>query len=263
MELLSLAERPDLIGPMWSMPSPWPIFMTMDPIGDELFSRLPDVFAEFQFVALGDQGDVIAKVNSIPFVWDGTDDDLPISGWDGVQVRGFADQRAGRGPNAVSLLEARIVPGHLGSGMSAALLQAACARVAATGIRDLFGPVRPAAKAAEPRMPMVEYVNRIREDGLPTDGWIRTHVRLGARIVKVCPTSMAVPGSLAQWREWTGLPFDNSGPVDVPGAIAPVLVNVDQDCAVYVEPNVWLHHRLSSSSNDNGRSNGSALAAAG
>ena len=245
MELLSLAERPDLIDLMWHMPNPWPTFMTKDPIGDELFSRLPEIFPEFQFVLLDEAGDVIAKINSIPFVWDGTDEDLPINGWDGVQVRGFASQREDRASNAVSLLEARIVPGRLGSGMSAALLTAARQRVAEAGISDLFGPVRPAAKAAEPRTPMVEYVHRVREDGLPVDGWIRTHVRLGARIVKVCPTSMAVPGSLAEWREWTGLPFDTSGLVDVPGAIAPVFVNVDQDCAVYVEPNVWLHHRLS------------------
>ena len=248
MELLSLAERPDLTEPMWNMPNPWPEFMTKDPIGDEFFSRLPDVFPEFQFVVTDVDGEVIAKINSIPFVWDGTDDDLPASGWDGVQIRGFGDRVGDRRATAVSLLEARIVPGHLGSGMSAALLVAARQRVEAVGIHHLFGPVRPAAKASEPRTPMVEYARRVRDDGLPADGWIRTHVRLGARIVKVCPTSMAVPGSLAQWREWTGLPFDTSGLVDVPGAIAPVFVNVDQDCAVYVEPNVWLHHRLTGNS---------------
>jgi hypothetical protein len=68
-------------------------------------------------------------------------------------------------------------------------------------------------------------------------------VRLGARIVKLCPLSMVVPGSLAQWRAWTGLPFTVSGPIDVPGALAPVHVSVEHDHAVYVEPNVWMHHR--------------------
>lgn len=62
--------------------------------------------------------------------------------------------------------------------------------------------------------------------------------------MKVCPTSMTISGTLAQWRRWTGLAFDASGPVTVPGALVPAHVDVDQDHAVYVEPNVWMHHRL-------------------
>ena len=63
------------------------------------------------------------------------------------------------------------------------------------------------------------------------------------RIVKLAPCSMIVPGTLADWRGWTGLPFDESGDVVVPGALAPVHVAAEQDHAVYVEPNVWIHHR--------------------
>jgi hypothetical protein len=55
---------------------------------------------------------------------------------------------------------------------------------------------------------------------------------------------MTVPGSLADWRGWTGLPFDSSGDCVVPGALTPVHVSVEHDHAVYVEPNVWMHHRL-------------------
>jgi hypothetical protein len=70
------------------------------------------------------------------------------------------------------------------------------------------------------------------------------HVREGGQVVKMCPASMAIAGSLAQWREWTGLPFDTSGPVTVPGALTPVEVSVPHDRAVYIEPNVWIRHRL-------------------
>ena len=76
------------------------------------------------------------------------------------------------------------------------------------------------------------------------DPWLRVHVRMGARIVKVCPASMNVPGSLALWRSWTSLPFDVSGELEVPGALVPVHVSVEDDHAVHVEPNVWVHHRL-------------------
>ncbi len=55
---------------------------------------------------------------------------------------------------------------------------------------------------------------------------------------------MVISGSLAEWREWTGLPFDRSGEVLVPGALTPVVCSVEHDHAVYVEPNLWLRHAL-------------------
>jgi hypothetical protein len=70
------------------------------------------------------------------------------------------------------------------------------------------------------------------------------HVRAGGRIVNVAHNSMVITGRLAQWREWTGLPFDADGPVDVPKALGPVQVSLAEDTAVYVEPNVWVHHQL-------------------
>ena len=38
--------------------------------------------------------------------------------------------------------------------------------------------------------------------------------------------------------------FARSGDILVPGALAPVHVSRDQDHAVYVEPNLWVHHRV-------------------
>jgi hypothetical protein len=35
-----------------------------------------------------------------------------------------------------------------------------------------------------------------------------------------------------------------SGPIVVPGALVPVQCSVEHDYAVYVEPGVWVHHRL-------------------
>jgi hypothetical protein len=68
------------------------------------------------------------------------------------------------------------------------------------------------------------------------------HVRAGGRIEKVAPTSMMVPGTIADWRRWTGTDFAASGQVAVPGALVPVHVSLEQDHAVYVEPNVWVRH---------------------
>ena len=39
-------------------------------------------------------------------------------------------------------------------------------------------------------------------------------------------------------------PFDKSGSSIVPGALSPVHVSLEQDHAVYVEPNLWVCHPL-------------------
>jgi hypothetical protein len=55
---------------------------------------------------------------------------------------------------------------------------------------------------------------------------------------------MTIAGTIPEWREWTGLPFDQSGPTIVPGALTPIHVSLEQDHAVYVEPNLWVRHPL-------------------
>jgi hypothetical protein len=56
--------------------------------------------------------------------------------------------------------------------------------------------------------------------------------------------SMVIAGTIAEWSRWTGLGFTASGPAIVPGALSPIHVSLEQDHAVYVEPNLWVHHRL-------------------
>ncbi len=67
---------------------------------------------------------------------------------------------------------------------------------------------------------------------------------MGGRFVKLCPASMVVAADLTTWRGWTGLPFDTCGDLVVLFACNPVHVSVEQDCAVYAEPDVWVHHDL-------------------
>ena len=55
---------------------------------------------------------------------------------------------------------------------------------------------------------------------------------------------MTIAGTLEQWRGWTGLPLDRSGDIEVPGGLVPLHVDVEAGSAVYVEPNVWMRHRL-------------------
>jgi len=254
MRITTLADRPDLDGATWALPNTWPEFMRQDPVADRLFGQIPQRWPQLQLIGLepaavkDEQSDgteqVVALLRAVAFAWDGDLASLPDRGWDGVLQRAVDDDTAGRTPTAVSLIEATVHPERQGAGLSRELIVAARARCRAAGFRDLFGPVRPSAKWHEPRTPITEYAERVRSDGLPADPWLRVHARLGGRSVRVCPVSMTIPGTLDEWRAWTGLPFDRSGRVEVPHALCPVHVDVEAGHAVYVEPNVWVHHDL-------------------
>ncbi|QBF47798.1 N-acetyltransferase [Janibacter limosus] len=246
VQTFSLAERPDLLDAFWSIPGDWPTFMLQDPISDRAYEAAVEGFPQLHLVVM--DGDVaVARLHAVPLA--ASIDSLPPRGWDWALQRAEWLVAKGGPPDlsTVSLIEARVAPDRRGEGLSGPLLVEARRRYAELGCRDLFGPVRPTRKALEPRSGADEYARRVRDDGLPQDPWLRVHARLGGKVVEVAPLSMTIPGTLAQWREWTGLPFDVEGAVEVPGALAPVHVDIANDHAVYVEPNVWVHHDLRAS----------------
>lgn len=241
--ITTLHERPDLSGPFWQLTDLWPRFMLEDPVGDLYFSQL-GLWRDHVLVAADADGRVVARALSVPFR---LDDDigrpaLPPHGWDGVIRWSWLDHLAGRRPNHVSALEITVAPEARGTGLAARLIDGMKDGARRIGAAALVAPVRPSRKHLEPGESMGAYVARTRDDGLPEDPWLRVHARAGGTIVGVCPASMTIPGSLDQWRSWAGLPFDRPGPVEVPGALVPVHVDVANDHAVYVEPNVWVRH---------------------
>jgi len=242
----SVAQRPELADLLYRF-SPWPVFMRQDPIGDLYYNDPVSAYADFILVAVDrDQPDEpLAKAFSVPFSWDEDPAKaLPQDGWDGVIMRAALDRLAGRRGNIVSALEISVRPDLRGTGLSGIMLGAMRDNAARLGFTDLVAPVRPNAKHQRPEMSIVEYSEARRDDGLPIDPWLRVHVRAGGHIVGTSPRAMTIPGSIAEWREWTGLPFDTTGPVLVPEALVPVHCDVQQGLAVYCEPCVWVHHRL-------------------
>ena len=240
LNISTLAERPDLAEAMWAMDSSWPEFMRHDPIGGLYYSNCTSTFAEYVLVAQDETGEVAAVAHSVPFVLDG--DDLPASGWDFAIRSGLAANLRGETPDAVSAIEIAVRPDLQGSGLSTPMLVAMRDNAARHGFAELVAPVRPNGKT-DVHEPMATYAFRTRDDGLPVDPWLRVHVRAGGVIDKVAPRSMCIPGTLDEWRSWTGLPFDTTGPVEVPKALAPVWCDLEHGIATYVEPNVWVRHR--------------------
>ena len=116
-------------------------------------------------------------------------------------------------------------------------------RARAAGVDRIFAPIRPTWKSKYPTTPMSRYAAWTRADGLSIDPWIRTHQRMGARIVRPAPNSMVIPGTVAEWESWADMPFPESGDYIVPDALNVVHVDCEQDSAVYREENLWVEHR--------------------
>ena len=229
--------------------SSWPEFVLNDPIsnlyyGEARFER----YYDFMLLAYDDSSPerLLARAFSVPFCLGAefARAELPAGGWDSVVRWSDQDFFLQHTPNAVSALEITIASHARGRGLSALMLQAMRDNARRLGFQDLFAPVRPSQKHLEPLTAMQDYVDRVREDGLPVDPWLRVHIRAGGKIIKIAPYSMVVANTLEAWRKWTGLPFDLSGMCSVPQALVPVHVSVENNHAVYVEPNVWVHHRL-------------------
>jgi hypothetical protein len=212
-------------------------------VSNSLLGQIPGTFPDYSVVATLD-GAVVARGLSVPFAFPTERrPELPDDGWDAVMMWGMADHRRGDVPTVASALEIAIDQDHLGKGLSYTMLDAMRDAVRKQGHDALYAPVRPNGKT-DPSLPMATYVGQLRGDGLPVDPWLRVHVKAGGTIQKIAPASMVIPGSLAQWRDWTGLPFDTHGDVHVPGTLAPVHCDLTHDHAVYVEPNVWVRHDL-------------------
>jgi hypothetical protein len=244
--ITTAAQRPDLV-PLLADFNDWPRFMRQDPIGDLYYADHVAAFGEFVLIAVDrDEPDrLVAKGFSVPFSWSADPaTSLPAGGWDEVIMTAALDRLAGRRGNLVSALEVSIRRDLRGTGLSAVMLAAMRRNSIELGFGALVAPVRPSRKHAAPDLSMLDYAAQRRPDGLPVDPWLRVHVRAGGQLVGVSNRAMTIGGTLADWRDWTGLPFDTTGPVVVPEALVPVYCNIPHDYAVYCEPCAWVHHKL-------------------
>src|SRR5437660_885167 len=252
LAVATFAERPDLLPRVFGpeIQSAVPEFMRHDPAGGLYYGEGHlEHYREFGLVAFDPAApeQPLARAFSVPFAFgDGTPgrDKLPDGGWDEVIRWGHFDRIAGRRPTAVSALEIMVASRLQQRGLSRLMLAAMRDNARRLGFADLYAPLRPIEKTREPLTPFADYVARRRPDGLPHDSWLRTHIRAGAEIVRIAPRSMTVARTLAEWRQWTGLARDRSREAILPGELCPRHGTLAQDHAVYVEPNIWLHHRV-------------------
>jgi GNAT superfamily N-acetyltransferase len=239
MVVATYSERPDLAERTEEVGEVWAEFIHHARLNRH-WHRLREDFAGFQLVLYDDAADVlVGRGHSIPFSWDGSWDDLP-DGVEGVFDRVFEED--GREPTTLSAVAAVVDPRHQGRGLSGLVIEGMREAAARAGFESLVAPVRPTLKARYPLTPFDRYVSWRRTDGALLDPWLRVHERLGAEILGVCPGSLLVTGSVAEWEDWTGMAFPDSGPYAVEGALVPVEIDREHDLGRYVEPNLWMKH---------------------
>lgn len=221
----------------------WPVFMRHDPVA-KYFIELYEEYPEFQF-GLEEKvtGEVIAIGNCILLHWSDSPENLPDDGWDWVIEKGVKDRLSGIEPNILSAIQVMIIPEYRAKGLSHFIVQTMKSIGKAYGLNTMIAPVRPSMKSRHPRMPMEEFIHLKNDKGLPYDAWMRVHASLGAQIVKVCPRSMRVAGTVEVWEDWTELRFPEDGEYEVPGALVPIIIEIGLDLGLYTEPNVWMVHQ--------------------
>ena len=223
----------------------WPEFMLHDPIANENWHELFDRFEEYQFAMLNTEtNQMVAMGNSLPFHWDQEISELPEGGWDWIFLKAVEDHKNGIEPNIQAAIQVAIRPEYQGQGLSKTMIQAMRAIGQSKGFGNLVAPVRPSQKSKYPLISIDDYIKWKNDEGLPFDMWLRVHVRLGAKIIKPCHEAMTIRGTRAEWEEWMGMKFLQSGKYVIPRALNPIKMNMEKDEGVYVEPNVWMVHEI-------------------
>lgn len=188
-------------------------------------------------------------------------------------------------PNTLSALSVAVLPEWRSKGLAEIML--GCMKEAAreTGLEALVVPLRPTRKADFPTVDIADYTSWTRGFGptlgpvgpilsgdgervvnekpcLPFDPWLRKHVFLGGKVVKVARKSMTVEGDMDQWAKWSGMDLQRVlgglrdetalSPVTgytlveicLPSGLVPLRFYPKQNRFEYTEPNVWVWHDL-------------------
>lgn len=242
--IIPLNEQPELIERLPEIhDGSFPDYLIEgDPINYYYWSEVGilENFPEYQLVLMDEQDRLLASGHTLPLYWDGTSSGLP-SGYDTALVQGFEKKNK---PNALCGLSVIVSTMHRGKGLSQRAVQAMGKLAQQKGFSSVIIPVRPTLKSKYPLTPIEHYTKWKNKEGHPFDPWLRVHTKLGGEIIKIAPQSMVVKGTRAQWEDWTGMIFPESGEYVVPGALQPVRINVEKDIGIYEDPNVWIVHRV-------------------
>jgi GNAT superfamily N-acetyltransferase len=161
----------------------WPEFIFHDPGVAVYRERRRSYFLDWEFylVSVEDRR-LIGGCWGVPIAWDETVGDLP-GGFTDALGRAVESREAGVVPDTFVLMAAAVRNDEQGKGHAGRVITAVKEQAALAGLTRMIAPVRPTLKSRYPLTDIAEFMTWTRPDGLPLDPWLRTHVRLGARLL--------------------------------------------------------------------------------
>jgi GNAT superfamily N-acetyltransferase len=219
----------------------WPTFISADHEVKKFIGRAREYFPALELALLHDEV-LVASGWAVPIRWGGDPADLP-TGYTDALAQAVVEHEEGIAPDTLVVMAAQVRPDMRSRGLANELLIAMNELAGEQGFTRVIAPVRPTLKAQYPLTPIETFASWTQSDGAPLDQWLRTHWRLGARIIATAPESMTMTGTVAEWETWTKLAFPSSGQYIIPEGLSVLNIDRDQDLGIYVEPNVWMQHR--------------------
>jgi len=193
-------------------------------------------------VILTEQNKVIAIGLMGPFNWSGAVEDLPT--FKQMVRTGLEIQSQNHPFNSMVGYAICISPAEQGKGLSKKIVAAMKDVAKRESCTHFLVPLRPSGKHLYPLQSADEYAKWRRPDGKLVDNWLRVHENMGASRLCVMEECDVYSGPLKEWTKATGLIFPISGSYIVPGALSPLIVNVDEDFGAITEGNIWVSHPM-------------------
>jgi GNAT superfamily N-acetyltransferase len=219
----------------------WPEFISADASAAASLPTVRERFADLELLAV-DGHRYVGAGWAVPLAWDGEIANLPEGYADSLR-RALDTADSDATPNTLVVCAAQVDQTERGRGVARALLNAFRNEAVSRGYSRLIVPLRPTQKSAYPLTPIDEYAAWTRPDGLPFDPWLRTHLRMGARVIATAPTSQVMTGSVDDWEKWTRMKLPAPGDYVIPGGLAVLTIDGAGE-GRYVEPNIWVEHPL-------------------
>jgi len=220
----------------------WPEFIFHDAGVTPYRERRIEYFPDWEFYLVStDDRRLIAGCWGVPIAWDGSVEDLP-GGFTDSLARSVESYEAGVVPDTFVLMAAAVRNDEQGKGHASRVITAVKEQALARGLTRMIAPVRPTSKSQYPLIDIAEFMTWTRDDGLPLDPWLRTHVRLGATLLAPAPASQTMTGTVADWEKWTGMALPATGTYVIPDGLTTLAIDRSTDAGLYQEPNIWLRH---------------------
>lgn len=219
----------------------FPAYITADQEAKAYIGRVRECFADLNIILVEDDQVPVATGWAVPIGWIGNLAGLPTGYTDTIR-RAVEGHEAGERPDTLVICGAIVRPGRTGQGLAAHLLTALRGLAPQAGCQRILAPVRPTLKPAYPLIPIETFAHWTRPDGAPLDPWLRTHWRLGGKIIAAAPRSQTMTGTVAEWETWTGMALPATGDYVIPGGLSILHVDTGEDLGTYTEPNVWVRH---------------------